>query len=437
MKRSFRVVSLVLALCMLLVLAMTGCGKNEDNKQADVSQDNTQNEDKTSDEKDEKKEEEKEESKDITIRYGLWGSQAELDIQKENAKNSEEVYPGLKIEVQAYPDSETFWNKLPAEVAAKTAPDIVKLTNEGYYEYVAKGMLVPIEDAIKEANIDLGIYGDSAKGIWTVDDKIYGLPLSVAPAMFIVNKDMWDAAGLKEYPKTWDEVKEAAKALTKDGVKGIVINDHEYHITNYALSFGGGWGNGKTINSEGNVKAIEFIVDMYKEGLAISPKQAGFGWDGEVFANKKGAMTTGGWWYIGYLKEAAPDINYEILPMPEGTTKGCTMHSDAMVVMKDAQDKVAAVKAAAYLTREEAQKNLMEGVGINPAIPELSDQYYEVNPQTKAVQPMVEYAKDFGYPADTKKFNDALVNAVDDLIFNNSNREVKDYLDEIQEQFNK
>lgn len=421
MSKKMKVVSVLLALCMILSVGLVGCGTKEAPK--DTAENNTTTQP-------------KEQVKDVTITYGLWGSSKEIELQKENAKDSEKKYPGVNIEVQPYPDSATFWNKLPAEIAAKTAPDVVKLTNEGYYEYVAKGTIVPIGDIVKQENIDLSAYGESAKAIWTVDGKLYGIPLSVAPAMFFINKDMWEEAGLGEYPKTWEEVKVAAKKLTTEDRYGIIINDHEYHITNYALSFGGGWGNGKTINAEGNVKALEYIVGMYKEGVAVAPKQLGFGWDGEVFANRKGAMSTGGWWYIGYLKEAAPDLNYEILPMPEGTTKGCTMHSDAFVVLKDAKDKAAAVKAAAYLSREEAQNRLMEGVGINPAITKLSEKYYEVNPATKAVQPMVEHAKDFGYPADTKKFNDALVNGLDQIIFNNSDKSVKALLDEIQAKFN-
>lgn len=435
MRRNISTISLVLALCFILVLVISGCGQGAKTDTPDTPEPNVQVEPEKDDKEKEVEPPVEEPPQEVTITYGLWGSQAELELQKENAAGSEETYPGLKIEVQPYPDSETFWNKLPAEVAAKTAPDIVKLTNEGYFEYVDKGMLLPISDAMQDAGVDTNLYGESARDIWTVDGQLYGLPLSVAPAMFIINKDMWDAASLGEYPKNLEELKEAAKALTTNDVKGLIINDHEYHITNYALAFGGGWGNGSTIKHEGNIKAIEFIVEMYKEGLAISPKQAGYGWDGEVFANKKGAMTTGGWWYIGYLQEAAPDIKYDIIPMPEGTTKGCTMHSDAMVVLRDTVDKTAAVKAAAYLTRFDAQKKLMEGVGINPAIPELSDQYYEVNPETKAVQGIVPFAKDFGYPADTKKFNDALVNAVDDLIFNNSEKSVQSYLDEIQDQF--
>lgn len=428
MKNPERILSLFIAMCLLTTMALTGCSKtavqvptNEKGNKAVASS----NEGKES----------KETAKEITVKFGLWGSEKELATYTELSKNSEEMSPGLKLEMQTYPSSTDFWNQLPAQIAAKTAPDIVKLTNEGAYEYVEKGLFAPIDDWVKEAGLDLSAYADSAKEIWASGGKQYGIPISVVPAMFFINKDMWDEAGLGEYPKNWKEVKEAAIALTKDDVKGICINIMEYHFTNYALSFGGGWGNGKTINSDANVKALETIVDMYEEGVAISPSEAGYGWDGEVFANKKAAMSTGGYWYKGFLSESAPDINYVVIGMPEGTTKGCTSHSDGWVVLKDAPEKLAAVKASYYLTRDEALEVIMKDVGINPSKPSLSSAYFEVNPEFKAIESMVPYAKDFGYPADTMKFIDLLVPSMQEKILAGSDKSVKEILDEVQSEF--
>ena len=367
----------------------------------------------------------------------MWGSEAEINAQKENAQGAEKIYPGLKIEVAAYPDSATFWQKLPAEIAAKTAPDVLSLSNEGYFEYVAKGSFIPIDNEIKESGIDMSIYSDSSKAIWTVDNKLYGIPTVQSVGMFFINTDMWQAAGLKEYPKTWDEVKTAAKALTTKDVYGLCINIHPFHFTNYALTFGGGWSNGKTINSDANVKALDFIVSMFQEKLATSPKAEGFGWDGEVFANKKAAMTTGGWWYKGFLSGAAPDLKYAVLPMPAGTTKGCTSISTGIVLLKDAPDKLSAVKAAEYMAREEALLNMMNKAGIDPAITSLSAKYYEANPEFKTTEPMKEFAKDFAYPAETTKFCDGIQVAMETKILKNDAKTVKEILDELQNTFNK
>lgn len=427
MKKSIKGLSFLIALCMILSIGLIGCG----NKTTDLeSTAGTVEVEKTATAT------AAPEVKDITIKYGLWGSEEEIKVQKENATGIEKLYPGLKIEVQPYADSATFWQQLPAQVAAKTAPDLLSLSNEGYYEYVAKGSFVSIDNEVKEAGIDLGKYADSAKAVWTVDGKLYGIPTVQAPAMFFINTDMWQAAGLKDYPKTWEEVKTAAKALTKDKVYGLCINIHPFHFTNYALTYGGGWSSGKTINSDANVKALEFTVSMFTDKIATSPKAQGLGWDGEVFANKKAAMTTGGWWYKGFLKNSAPDLKYAVLPMPEGTTKGCTSISTGIVVLKDAADKLAAVKAAAYLAREEALTKMMESAGIDPSMPSLSAKYYEANPEFKPTEPMKAFAKDFAYPKETTKFCDALQAAMEAKILKNDSKTVKAILDELQAKFN-
>ena len=282
----------------------------------------------------------------------------------------------------------------------------------------------------------MNAYAETAKNIWTVDGKLYGIPMGAAPAMFIINQGMWDAAGLKEYPKTWDEVKVAAKALTTKDVFGIVCNIDAFHLTNYVLSFGGGWGNGKTINSAENVKGLEFFVSLFDEKIATSPKQQGLGWDGEVFANKKGAMTTGGNWYKGFLAASGPDIKYTVLPIPKGTVEACTMHSGGIAVLKDTQDKLSAVKAAAYMAREACLEKLMVDTGLNPALLSLTAKYYEVNPEFKAIEASVKVAKDFGYPAESKKFIDALVAAMESKILKGDKKSVQEILDGIQKDFN-
>lgn len=428
MKKSPKVLVLLLFVSLALIIGIVGCAEKKSTGDTAAS---------TTSAPAEKTADKVEPAKEITIRYGMWGSEAEINAQKENALGAEKVYPGLKIEVAAYPDSATFWQKLPAEIAAKTAPDVLSLSNEGYYEYVAKGNFVSIDNEIKEAGVDLSKYSDSSKAIWTVDNKLYGIPTVQSVGMFFINTDMWQAAGLKDYPKTWDEVKTAAKALTTKDVYGLVINIHPFHLTNYALTFGGGWSNGKTINSDANVKALDFIVSMFQDKLATSPKAEGFGWDGEVFANKKAAMTTGGWWYKGFLKGAAPDLKYAVLPMPEGTTKGATSISTGIVVLKDAPDKLSAVKAAAYMAREEALLNMMDKAGIDPAMTSLSAKYYEANPEFKATESIKAFAKDFAYPAETTKFNDSLQVAMESKILKNDTKTVKEILDELQNTFNK
>ena len=56
---------------------------------------------------------------------------------------------------------------------------------------------------------------------------------------------------------------------------GLCVNTQEYHFTNYCLSFGGGWDSGKTIDTPENAAALQFIIDAYRQGYVVTPKELG------------------------------------------------------------------------------------------------------------------------------------------------------------------
>ena len=63
---------------------------------------------------------------------------------------------------------------------------------------------------------------------------------------------------------------------------GLCVNTQEYHFTNYCLSFGGGWDLGKTIDTPENAAALQFIIDAYRQGYVVTPKELGVSYDGNV-----------------------------------------------------------------------------------------------------------------------------------------------------------
>lgn len=404
-------ISIILIAVLALVTILAGCGKKEatNNDQAGGTS-----------------------NKPVTVSLGFWGTAQDLGIYQQAAKDITAENPNIKLEIKQYPSSDDFWNTLPGEIAAGVAPDLIKLSNEGAFEYIDKGLFDPLDEWIEPAGVDLSLY--SGVDIWKVDGKQYALPISTMPAMFLINEGMWQEAGLGEYPKTWDEVQAAAKQLTTKDVHGIVINIDAFHITNYVKSYGGDWGKGTTINSPENVEAVQKILDMYKDGSAVTPKSLGYGWDGEVFANNKAVMTTGGYWYKGYLKDANPDLKYVAFPVPEGTTHNSTMHSDGYVILKDAKNKVETLQAASYLTSEKVLGEFVK-VGNNPSLKSLSSKFFEENPEFDAVKPAIDYSTDFGYPLETKKFIDELVKQLEDTILGGGNKSAQEILDKVQEQF--
>lgn len=58
-------------------------------------------------------------------------------------------------------------------------------------------------------------YVQAVKADVVMDDKVYGLPLSLENMALFYNKDLLDRAGIAEPPKTWDDFQVAVKKLTK------------------------------------------------------------------------------------------------------------------------------------------------------------------------------------------------------------------------------
>ena len=183
---------------------------------------------------------------------------------------------------------------------------------------------------------------------------------------------------------------------------------------------------------------MEYILKMYKEGLAVNPKDVGLSWDGEVFAAGKGAMTTGGTWYIGMMKEAAPDTNYVILPMPgENGKNGCSLHSIALTVLNNTKNPEIAAKVAYYMSRTDAQKASAEIVGTMPADKTLSDWYFEQNPKMENAKVSLDWATSFGYPVDASDFQTDLVRGFEGIEYAGETTTAQEWLDSLSTTYKK
>ncbi|RGZ04438.1 extracellular solute-binding protein [Hungatella hathewayi] len=174
---------------------------------------------------------------------------------------------------------------------------------------------------------------------------------------------------------------------------------------------------------------------MFDEGLAVTAKDAGMTWDGEVFAGEKCAMSTGGPWYVGMMAESAPDVNYSFIPMPGGNgNSGVTLHSYGIAVVKDAENAELAAKAAYYLSREEAQIARAEITGDRPSIESALVSFREKNPALAVIDEYIGQATGFGYPAD-QEFKTDFSTALESHVYAGDTTTAQEILDTLAEKY--
>lgn len=95
-------------------------------------------------------------------------------------------------------------------------PDLFRPSTRTFAGDVAAGYAVAISD-LEGGERLLSLYDTDSLivGDQLFDGKVYTLPYSLQSYKMIINKDLFDLAGIKEAPKTWDEVREDAKRITE------------------------------------------------------------------------------------------------------------------------------------------------------------------------------------------------------------------------------
>jgi multiple sugar transport system substrate-binding protein len=122
--------------------------------------------------------------------------------------------PGIKVTMQR-----TSWGdaqqQFLREAAVGTAPDVAQVAFVWPRAFGGAGALRPLDDLI--ARPGLGIKGwddffarDLAVG---ADGKAYGVPWTTDTFAMIWNKDLFAAAGIAEFPRTWESLRAASQAI--------------------------------------------------------------------------------------------------------------------------------------------------------------------------------------------------------------------------------
>ncbi|MEV6907015.1 extracellular solute-binding protein [Amycolatopsis sp. NPDC051071] len=123
------------------------------------------------------------------------------------------AYQKSKVAVRWNPgDYET---KLGAALQAGPVPDVFE--GQVTLDRVRQNLLVPLDDVIGPVR---GDFTPSVLAAQTVEGKLYGIPQALDTQVLFYRKSFLQEAGVRP-PQTLDELVDAARKLTKDGVKGL------------------------------------------------------------------------------------------------------------------------------------------------------------------------------------------------------------------------
>ena len=308
----------------------------------------------------------------------FWAMGREGEVVAELIPEFERLHPGIRVELQQIPWSAAH-EKLLTAFAGRVTPDLAQLGSSWVPELVALGALEPIDalaarsQAVRAHDYFTGIWGGNVIG-----GRTWGVPWYADTRLLFYRSDLLEQAGYSQVPDTWAGWLDAMRAVKQRGAKRdyaifLPINEYEPLLAlalqqpEPLLRNGGRYGN---FQSAGFVRASEFYLDMFRQGLAPRATNTQISNIHDEFAKGHFAFIITGPWNIGEFKRRMPaerQDDWMTAPLPGPSGPGLSIAGGSTLgLFARSERKAAAWKLVEYLSRPEVQLRFFELTGDLP-----------------------------------------------------------------------
>ncbi|MDD2374135.1 MAG: extracellular solute-binding protein [Eubacteriales bacterium] len=348
MKRSKIILSLILSIVMAISL-LAGCGGNETTTTTTAPADTTTttaapddtDETTTGDEGGDGY------AGDLTLMHFSTSEESEGNGGSDGFRTViaqwEEANPDITLKQTVLANDE-YKTQVATLASAGDLPDVFLLQGMNTKSWAEQGLIMDMTDVIKDSP-HYADYNQAYFTPFTDGDKLYGLPVLTGGTCTVIvyDKAAWAEAGFEEFPKTWDEVKEANEYFTANGYKESIAfgNSGKWQMNSCFLSTlgdrftGPEWfqsiidKGGAAFTDEPFVEALDYTGMLFQSGVfnddfnAINNEDAR-----EYYISGETPAFIGGNWDVSYigatLLETDPELyentGFAVLPQPEGAT---------------------------------------------------------------------------------------------------------------------
>jgi len=199
------------------------------------------------------------------------------------AKRYEAAHPGVKVELQ-YLENEAYKKKMTTLLQSPDKPNIIYSWGGGVLrEQVKAGVIEDITGSMDAAWKDR--FAPAAVQAYTLQGKVYGVPMHTSQVGFFYNKDLFAKAGVDAGSiKTWEDLLAAVKKIQDAGIVPIVTGGADkwpvhFYWSHLAIRIGGKDAFEAALRGEGKGFADTTFVkagETFKQLVDLKPFQAGF-----------------------------------------------------------------------------------------------------------------------------------------------------------------
>lgn len=329
--------------------------------------------------------------------------------------------PDIDINIEVVP-WDTLLQRLTTDITGGTAPDISIIGTRWLLDFAEQGIAEPVDDYLTPEFKDTFI--DTFMAPSVIDGKIMGLPVAASARAMVINKDLYEKAGVAA-PENWEQLYEASKKISAlpdaygFGLQGKEIETDAYFY--YALwTFGGDilTEDGKSgLDSPEAIEAATLYKKMLDEGLT-QPSPTNYSREDVFNLFKQGTLGTIFTFpmLIPQLQAEAPDMNYEVLPFPEKASKATYGVTDTLMLFSDSDVKEEAWKFIEFAYGDEWRSKFDHGEGFLPVTKNVAaEEYFTTDKDVAGFAAGLPYAKFAPTIANWEEIADTTVRALQQI----------------------
>ncbi|MDK8643529.1 sugar ABC transporter substrate-binding protein [Niallia taxi] len=304
----------------------------------------------------------------------VWGMGDEV---KQLPKMAEEFTKetGIEVNIQSIPWASA-QDKLLTAVASKKGPDVLQMGTTWMPEFQAAGALADMDEYMdKYPNLKPDNFFEGSVETTQFDSKYYGIPWAAETRVLFYRTDILEAVGYKEAPKTWEELKDAAKKLSERGENMYGLNVDAKEQT---LGFMFARQNGSALVSEGKplfnekafTEAVSYLNDFIEKGYA--PKQD-LGMDvSQTFSGDAIVpMFISGPWMVKAVNDTVQGIEgkWATAVLPSGSDNNLSsLGGSNLTIFEHSKKKDEAAQFIDFMMKKENQLKWLELTNAMPTV---------------------------------------------------------------------
>jgi multiple sugar transport system substrate-binding protein len=328
------------------------------------------------------------------------------DVFQKLVAQFNQTHPDIQVESIFAGAVEQQLPKVLTAVVGNVPPDLLVFYPQMTGKLVELGAIQPLDDWLDKLPLKSEIFPNILDEL-KINGHLWSAPFYTSNIGIFYRPKLFEAAGITQLPKTWEELQQVAKKLTIDrnGDKrpeqyGILLplGKEEWTVVTwfpFLLSAGGNvlTNNQPNLANPAAISALQFWQNLLKDGSAtLSLPERGY--EEDAFLTGRVAMQiTGPWSYI-----TKSNVDYAAMPIPNNVKPATVTGTGNIYLMNTTpQKKQASLKFLEYVMSADFQKEWAMGTNFLPinnqvAQDEEYQQYLNQKPWLKVFQEQIHVA---------------------------------------------